>query len=37
MVVGVGGLTFATVKKYQPAESYDEQEEENQKEEGWKG
>jgi|AntDeeMinimDraft_6_1070357.scaffolds.fasta_scaffold20170_2 hypothetical protein len=37
MVVGVGGLTFATVRKYQPAESYDEQEEENQKEEGWKG
>jgi len=39
MVVGVGGLTFATVKKYQPEQSFEQQEEEEekQKEEGWKG
>jgi hypothetical protein len=37
MVVGVGGLTFATVKKYQPEQSFEQQEEEKQKEEGWKG
>jgi hypothetical protein len=37
MVVGVGGLTFTTVKKYQPEKSFEQQEEEKQKEEGWKG
>lgn len=38
MIVGVGGLTFATVKKYKPVtDNYDQQQEEQQNEEGWRG
>ena len=37
LIVGVGGLTFATVKKYQPQQNYDKQQEEQQKNEDWKG
>lgn len=37
LVVGVGGLTFATVKKYQPEQNYEQEKEQKDNEEGWKG
>ncbi|MFW6001665.1 MAG: hypothetical protein ACOCQE_04760 [Halanaerobium sp.] len=36
LVVSLGGFTFVTVKKYQPEQTYEDQEEQKQKDEGWR-
>jgi hypothetical protein len=36
LVVSLGGFTFVTVKKYQPEQTYEEQAQQKQEEEGWR-